>query len=59
MFLLEDRNWHMGFMGEAGISIRRPNRTLRVAARYNWGLKKDDVEQTYLTFSIGITGGVT
>jgi outer membrane protein W len=56
-FLLEERIWHVGLMGEAGIVIRRPNRTVTLSARYNWGLEKEDIEQTYLTFSIGLNGG--
>jgi len=58
VFVVEDRIWHFGLMGEVGIVIRRPSRTVTLSARYNWGLKKNDVEQTYLTFSVGFnTGG--
>ena len=58
VFLVEESIWHFGLMGEAGIVIRRPSRTVTLSARYNWGLEKNDIEQTYLTFSVGFnTGG--
>ena len=57
VFRVEDSNWHFGLMGEAGIVIRRPSRTLTLSARYNWALEKNDIEHTYLTFSIGFSSG--
>ncbi len=57
VFRVEDSLWHLGLMGEAGIVIKRPSRTVTLGARYNWGLKKQDMEQTYLTFSIGFSTG--
>ncbi len=57
VFLVEDSFWHVGLMGQAGIVIRRPSRTVTLSARYNWGLKRNDIEQTYLTFSVGLNVG--
>ena len=55
---LEESNWHLGLMGEVGIVIKRPSRTFMLSARYNWALENNDIEATYLTFSVGlITGG--
>ena len=54
---LEEDNWHLGLMGEVGIVIVRPSRTFLLSARYNWALEKNNFEQTYLTFSVGITTG--
>jgi len=56
-FVLDDSKGHLGRMGEAGIVIRRPSRQITLSARYNWGLETNDVEQTYLTFSVGISVG--
>ncbi len=57
VFRLEDSLWHLGLMGELGILIKRPSRTVTLGVRYNWGLEKNDIKQTYLTFSIGLTTG--
>jgi len=55
VFFSEDSNWHPGFMGEAGVSIERPDGTMTLSARYNHALETNDVEHTYLTFSVGFT----
>jgi outer membrane protein W len=58
IFAVEDSNWHLGFMGEAGIAIPRPGGTsLTLSARYNWGLETNDTERQYWTFSIGYSVG--
>jgi len=54
---VEESNWHLGLMGEAGIVIRRPSRTFMLSARFNWALENNDIEATYLTFSVGLTTG--
>ena len=55
VFFSEESNWHAGFMGEAGISMQRPDGTMTLAVRYNYALETNDVEHTYLTFSVGFT----
>jgi len=55
VFFSEESNWHPGLMGEAGVSMERPDGTMTLSARYNYALETNDVEHTYLTFSVGFT----
>ena len=58
VFAVEDSNWHLGLMGEAGLAIPRPGGTsLTLSARYNWGLETNDIERQYWTFSLGYSVG--
>jgi len=55
---ITDSNWHLGLLGEAGLSIPRPGGTsLTLSARYNWGLETNDIERQYWTFSLGYSVG--
>jgi outer membrane protein W len=55
---IENSNWHFGLMGEAGIAIPRPGGTsLTLSARYNWGMKTNETERQYWTFSLGYSVG--
>jgi outer membrane protein W len=55
VFFSEESNWHPGLMGEAGVSIQREDGTMTLSARYNYARETNDVEHTYLTFSVGFT----
>jgi hypothetical protein len=58
VFAIENSNWHLGLMAEAGVMIPRPGGTgMTLSARYNWGLETSDIERQYFTFSIGYTVG--
>jgi outer membrane protein W len=62
IFAIDDSNWHLGLMAEAGVFIPRPDGIgdgtgIMLSARYNWALKSNDIERQYLTFSIGIQTG--
>lgn len=58
VFSVEDSNWHLGFMAEAGIMIPRPGGTgMTLNARYNWAMESNDIERQYLTFSLGFATG--
>jgi len=54
IFAVEDTNWHLGFMGEAGVVLTGMGSSdVTLSARYNWGLEANDIERQYFTFSIG------
>lgn len=62
IFAVDDSNWHLGFMAEAGVLIPRPDGIgdgtgLTLSARYNWALKSNDIERQYFTFSVGFQTG--
>jgi outer membrane protein W len=58
VYAFEDTNWHFGLMGEAGVAIMRPGGMgATLSVRYNWGLKTNDVERQYWTFSLGYVLG--
>ncbi|MDX1390598.1 MAG: hypothetical protein R3344_15520, partial [Acidobacteriota bacterium] len=55
VFAIENDNWHLGALGEAGLYIvPQPGAgAMTLSARFNWGFEADGVERQYLTFSIG------
>lgn len=53
IFAVTESNWHVGLMAEVGLARRTNGRTTTLSARYNWALRTNEIEHSYLTFSVG------
>lgn len=56
-YYVEDTNWHFGLMGEAGLLFPRTVGAIELSARFHWAFEAEEIERTYLTFSIGYMVG--
>ncbi|MEJ2540684.1 MAG: outer membrane beta-barrel protein [Gemmatimonadota bacterium] len=54
IFTVENNNWHLGFMAQAGIALPRPGgATWTLDARYYQAVESGGIERQYVTFSLG------